>query len=227
MSLHRMHRRLDDARRHGIHADSAPGILDRQRLGRSIEPALGQRSQDRWNLGVCVIDQAGGDLDNVTAVPLFHFRNRELRDVEEARSVYRQHGTVVGLRVFREGLGDEDAGIIDKRVDAPEPRQTLGDRLMRRLSVGDVARDNENVGVVGWLHRSRRRHDAVTALPIGIDQDCADSLRRTSDDGDFLFNAHGRISSLRAGASTLWVERHLPQRWPVTVKIALAMVGSH
>jgi hypothetical protein len=46
---------------------------------------------------------------------------------------------VVCLGVLGEGLGDEDAGIVHGRVDPPEPVDAGGDRMVGRLSVGDVA----------------------------------------------------------------------------------------
>ena len=57
-----VHRGLDDARRDGVDADAAGGVLDRQRLGGRLQAALGQRGQRRGNLGVGVVDQAGGDV---------------------------------------------------------------------------------------------------------------------------------------------------------------------
>ena len=67
--------------------------------------------------------------------------------MEEAEDVHAEDGSEVRLGVAGEGLGDENAGVVDERVDAPEPRQTFGDRALRRFAARDVARDGENIGV--------------------------------------------------------------------------------
>ena len=56
-------------------------------------------------------------------------------------------GGEVGLGVLGERLGDEDAGVVDQRVDAAELRATASaiDPLGGRR-VGDVAGDGQNVG---------------------------------------------------------------------------------
>ena len=41
--LRRMHRRLDRARRDGVHPDLTAGIFDRKRACDRVEPAFGQR----------------------------------------------------------------------------------------------------------------------------------------------------------------------------------------
>ena len=51
----------------------------------------------------------------------------------------------VGLGVLGERLGDEDAGVVDQRIDAAEPGHGFGDHALGGLRVGDVAGDGENV----------------------------------------------------------------------------------
>src|SRR5258708_4132695 len=42
-----------------------------------------------------------------------------------------------------ERFGDEDAGVVDERVDPPEPGHPFGDRTLGRLPIGDVAGHSE------------------------------------------------------------------------------------
>jgi len=55
----------------------------------------------------------------MAAALLLHLGDGELRDVEESGEVDAQDGGVVGLGVLGEGLGDEDAGVVDECVDGP------------------------------------------------------------------------------------------------------------
>ena len=91
------------------------------------------------------------------------------RDVEEPGRADGQDGGVVGvvgLRVFGERLGDEDAGVVDERVDAPEPRHAFGDRALGRPSIGDVAADDQDIGVIRRADRTRRRRHSIVAVAI-------------------------------------------------------------
>ena len=55
---------------------------------------------------------------------------------------------VVGPGVLDERLGNENAGVVDERVDAPEPGDTFGDRTLRRLPIGDVAGNEPLIATV-------------------------------------------------------------------------------
>jgi hypothetical protein len=126
-----------------------------------------------------------GDLDDVAAAPLLHLGDGELSDVEEAGEVDADDGGEVGLGVAGEGPGDEEAGVVDERVDTPEPRHTFGDRAFRRLPVRDVAGHGQDIVIVRRLDRPRGCDHPVLALAIRLDQGRADALRRPGDDGDF------------------------------------------
>src|SRR6266404_5745446 len=78
-----------------------------------------------------MVDEARGDLDDVAAAPLLHLGDGELRDVEEAGEVDADDGGEIGLGVAGEGPGDEVDGIVDERVDTPEPRHAFRDRAVR------------------------------------------------------------------------------------------------
>jgi hypothetical protein len=120
VGLDRVHGRFDDAGRNGIHADAALGVLDGKRSGGSVEAILRQRREHGGHTVNGVIDKAGRDLHDMTAALLLHLGERELRDVEEAGDVDAQHGGEVVRGVLDERLGDEDAGVVDERIDAPE-----------------------------------------------------------------------------------------------------------
>src|SRR5260221_14195498 len=147
MRLGGMHWRLDDTERDGVHSDTALCILDRQRFGRGVQRALCERGEHRRYAGDGVVDEARRDLHDMTAALLLHLCDGELRGVKEAYRIDARYRSVIGRRVMREWLGDEDAGVIDKRVDAPKPGQPFGDRTFGSPPVGDVAGDGEDVRV--------------------------------------------------------------------------------
>jgi hypothetical protein len=101
-----------------------------------------------------VVDQACRDLHDMAAGLIFHLRDGALRDVEEAGNVHVQHGRVIGVGILRERLGDEDAGVVDKRVDAPEPPHPFRDHPIRRLPIADIAGNDQDVGVDGLAERA-------------------------------------------------------------------------
>jgi hypothetical protein len=68
-----------------------------------------------------MVDEARGNLNDMAPALLLHLGDGELRGVEEPGGVDAQDGSVIGLGVLGEGLGDEDARVVDERVDAPEP----------------------------------------------------------------------------------------------------------
>jgi hypothetical protein len=115
-----------------VHADAALGVFDRERLGGGVEAALGQRRQHGRHAIDGVIDQAGGDLHDVAAALLLHFRNRQLGDAEEAGEVDAERAGEIGLAVLGERFCDEDAGVVDQRVDAAEPGHGFCDHALRR-----------------------------------------------------------------------------------------------
>jgi hypothetical protein len=74
--------------------------------------------------------------------------------VEEAAQVHRGHHLVVCARVVGERLADEDPGVVDQRVDPPEPVERLLDHVPSGLRLGDVTRNREEVALPGGLHRA-------------------------------------------------------------------------
>ena len=136
-----MHRSLDDARRDSVGADATGGVLDRQRLGGGLNAALGQRRQHRRDVGVGVVDEAGGDVDDVAAALREHLRNGQLGHAEEPGHVHSDRGGELFLRVVGEGLGDEDPGVIDQGVYAAEALDGRVDDAVGGGGIADVALD--------------------------------------------------------------------------------------
>src|SRR4029077_1231785 len=89
--------------------------------------------------------------------------------------------------------GDEYAGVVDERIDAPEPGQALGDRTLGRLSLGDVAGHHQDLVIAGRPDRSCGRDHRVVAIAKCLDKGCAHALRGAGDDGDLPFAAHARL----------------------------------
>ena len=81
----------------------------------------------------------------MAAALLLHLGDGELRDVKEPADVDAQDRCVVGLGVLGERLADEDAGVVDERVDPAEPGHAFGDRTLGRLPIGNVAGDGNDV----------------------------------------------------------------------------------
>ena len=186
-----MHRSLDDARRDSVDANAAGGVLDRQRLGSGLHAALGQRRQHRRNVGVGVVDQAGGDVDDVAAALSEHVRDGQLGHAEEPGQVHSDRGGELVLRVVGEGLGDEDPGVIDQGVYAAEALDGRVDDAVGGGGIADVALDGQDVGVLRLGDGARGGDGGVAELAVGGYEAGSDALRRTGDDRDLLAAAGG------------------------------------
>jgi hypothetical protein len=114
-----------------------------------------------------------------------HLLDGELGDAEKAGEVGAREGGVVIQGVFGEGLGEEDARVVDEGIDVAVAVDRGGDDAFGGGWVGDVALDGQDVLVVGGRDRARVGDDCVAELPVGVDQGGADALRGSSDDGDF------------------------------------------
>jgi hypothetical protein len=135
----------------------------------------------------------------VSRALLQHLHHGVLRDVEEASEIGRDLCPEVVDRIVREGLGDEDPGIVDERVDPPEPRHRLFDDALGRCRIADVAGYGSSIVIAAQLDRARRRHYPVIAIAISLDQCSADTLRGASDNDDFLLCAHSKTSGWSTG----------------------------
>jgi hypothetical protein len=116
---------------------------------RRASPHLTPRvRQDRRHSIDRVVGHAGRDADNVTARMLLHFSDCKLRDTEETGEVHGRNRCVVISGVAGKRLGDEDAGVVDQRVDAAEACHAFGDHAAGGGRVGDIARHRENVRII-------------------------------------------------------------------------------
>jgi hypothetical protein len=127
--LRRMPGCLDHAGRDRVHANSAFGVFDRERLCDRVEAPFGQRCESGRAPRIRMIDQAGRDVDDMAGALLRHGRDRGLRDMEEAGKVDGQRLAEVGFRVVREFLADKYAGIVHKRVNSAEAVKASLDQL--------------------------------------------------------------------------------------------------
>ena len=92
---------------------------------------------------------------------LLHLGDGELRDVKEAGDVDAEHRRVIGLGVLGERLGDENAGVVDQRVDAPEPGHASAiarSAVFRSAMSPDTATNSRHRG---WLDGARGRDHPV------------------------------------------------------------------
>src|SRR6516225_3295885 len=110
--------------------------------------------------------------------------------MEEAVKIDAQYVGVVFVRIFGERLSDENAGIVDERVDAAEAPEGLRHDAFRSLGVGDVAGNRQNVRIGRRLDRAGARDNTEIAFPVTLDKGFADASRRAGDDCDFLLYAH-------------------------------------
>jgi hypothetical protein len=79
-----------------------------------------------------------------------HLRDRQLSEMEEAGEVHGRDRLVLIEGVFRERFADVDAGVVDQRVEPPEPVPSLVDRAPCGLRICDVA-DHRDVVVLVLL----------------------------------------------------------------------------
>ena len=170
----------------------------------AFSPPLLSEASTEGTLRVGLIDQGGRDLDDVAGPLLLHLGDGELRDVEEAGNVGAHHRRIVLGGVLRERLCDEDAGIVDQRVDTAKAGDGLRNHALGRLPVGDVAGNGEHVIVARRLDGTCGGDDAIIAIAKTLDQGGADALRCTGDDGNLLLDTHdGLLLLIRA--STGWL----------------------
>ena len=116
----------------------------------------------RLNLRVGAIDQRRCDLHDVAALALLHLDHGALRDVKEAGEIDPENRRIIGLGIFRERLRDEDAGIVDQRIDPPKSSHPVRDRAFGSLDVRDRL-GGQARRVVGLLAVA---HDCFRDLPI-------------------------------------------------------------
>jgi hypothetical protein len=94
--------------------------------------------------------------------------------VEKSAEVDRQHSGIIVVGMLNEWLSDEDASIVDKRVDATESIERLRNNFFCRYLIA-VAGDRENIRSRRRLDLAGVRNHAVISIAICLDQSFADT----------------------------------------------------
>src|SRR3989442_919045 len=115
-----------------------------------------------------------------------HLRNRALRHGKEPGEVDRDDVGVVLGGVIGERLGDEDASVVDQRVDPAELLQALANDLFGGGGIADVTLNGKDADVFRRLDGARVRYYRVAEFPVGGDERLSDPLRGPGDDGNLL-----------------------------------------
>ena len=111
---------------------------------------------------------------------------------EEPGEVDADHGCVVVGGVVGERLGDVDAGIVDKGVDAAEAFECAADDPVGGGGFSDVPVDGEHPRVPAGLDRPGRGHHRPAPPSVLGHEAGADALGTSRDDGDLgVCRAHG------------------------------------
>ena len=144
----RVHRRLDDAGRHRVHADARVGVFDRQRPRDRVEAALGQRRQHGGHAIDGVIDQARREC-TMWPPPCFSI-SRTARWVmwkKPARltpSAPAKSASVYSVN----GFAMKMPALLTSVSTRPNRAYGFSDHALRRPGIGDVAGNAEHVVVV-------------------------------------------------------------------------------
>jgi hypothetical protein len=147
--------------------------------GDGVQPALGEGGKRRWGPAVGVLDEARSEVDDVAGALRGHLPDGSLGDVEEPGQVHGGGHRVVVERVVG---GDEDARVVDERVDPPEATERLIDHALGGLTLCDVAGDREQVRVIRRVNRSQGGDDGVAGAAKARDEARTDAARRAGDD---------------------------------------------
>src|SRR3954453_3599678 len=100
----------------------------------------------------------------------FHLTKRKLRSMKKAGRIDCGDRGILSFGIFGERLRDEDAGVIDQRVDAAKPGNAFEYRALSGGTLTYVAPHRNNLIIVVWLDCSRNRDNPVVAIAIRLDQ---------------------------------------------------------
>ena len=114
-----------------------------------------------------------------------HLPDRPLGDVEEPGQVDGRDRGVVLDRVLRERLADVDAGVVDQRVDPPEPIERLRRPRARAVSASAMSPATATKSVRPRTGaRARVADDGISGATECGYEARADALRCAGDDRD-------------------------------------------
>jgi hypothetical protein len=114
-----------------------------------------------------MVDEGGGDVDDVPASVFEHVGDRELGDPKEANQVDPHYRIELVHGVVGERASNEDPSVVDQRVDPSEAVHTRVDDAICRRWVGDITSNGEEIGVVGLDDGARVSNDGVAELAVG------------------------------------------------------------
>src|SRR5262245_44234572 len=172
----RVHWRLDNARRDGVNSDAPISVFDCQRTRDGVQPTLGERRQRRWYAFHGLAHERCGQVYDVAAALRKHLANASLRNIKEAGQVHRQLASKVGLGVLDKWLGNENPGVVDKRIDSAELLDRATDDTIGDRRIGDVTGRGEYVCRSIGLDGSGISDDTIPAVEKSADQPGADTL---------------------------------------------------
>src|SRR6516165_4337208 len=112
--------------------------------------------------------------------------------MEGPREIDPDHGGEVGFGIFRKGLCDEQAGIVDERIDPSVALDGKSHDAIGGLCARDVAIDSSDRRIVALVDRTRAGNDMIADVTIGPEQCRANASRRAGDDGNLPFGFHIR-----------------------------------
>ena len=139
-------RRVDDARRDGVHAYALFRVFHRQAPRDGLKAAFRDHRNCSVYSGDRVIHHRRRDIDDASAGLLNqHLLDRELADEEKTFDVDGNERPQIVDRVIREALREIYAGVVNERVDRSE--FALGDfgDLRCRCSFGDASVDQREL----------------------------------------------------------------------------------
>jgi hypothetical protein len=175
-----------------------------------------------------MVDEARGDVDDVTASPAHHLRDHALGDVEEPGQVHRGGREVVLRRVLGEGLADVEPRVVDQGVDPTEPIERLVDHALCGPHLGDVTLDSEVALVVGGRHRAGDADDRVAGPAVAGSEAGADPSGGAGDDRNLHSDSPEREHvRLGAGLEEGDLQRPLPDRIRLAYELIQAAVPKH
>ena len=174
--FYRVHRGLDDARRHGVDPDTTACVFGGVGLCGRIQSALCQCGEHRRHVCARLVGQSGGDVDDMPGSRCLHDGDRPLADMEEPGEIDRYELVELGGTVRGEGLGQELTGIVDDRVYAAEALHGCLENPIRGLRVGNVTPDDLDSWVIDGLDGSCGSNDVVVPLQKLLDKASTDSL---------------------------------------------------
>ena len=144
-------------------------------------------------LGVGVVGESSGDVDNVAASLLQHLADGALGQREEAGEIDSDHRCIVVSGVVGERLGYIHAGIVDEGVDAAEAPECPADDPFGGGNLGDVPINGKHCRVTTGLDCPGCGHDRPAPPPVLGHKARADALRTPRDDRDLgVLFAHDR-----------------------------------